>query len=203
MSQGAKTMNDRPGTEPTQAVIPVPLNEKLAASRLRNLVRADVELCFQCQKCASGCPVAYAMDYTPPQLLRMILLGMDDEVLGARTTWLCASCETCTTRCPQGIDIAGVMDGVREFAIAEGRRSPVPGTLAFFKAGVWNIRNFGRMYELGLIGMLKMKTREFTKDVNLGRKMFFRGKIKVLPIIRGRREIKKIFSRVKEKERGE
>ena len=180
---------------------PISLTERLPSSRLRGVTREKVQLCFQCQKCASGCPVAHAMDYTPPQLLRMILLGMDGEVFNARTMWLCASCETCTTRCPQGIDIAQVMDGVRAVMIAEKRPAAVPRALAFYKTGLWNIRTFGRMYELGLIGMLKLRTREFTKDVVLGSRMFFKGKIKILPSIRGRSDMKKIFSRAKEREK--
>ena len=190
-----------PPTGPT--VPPVSLNARLLSSQLHGLIGKKVELCFQCQKCASGCPVSYAMDYTPPQILRMILLGLDEEVLSARAPWLCASCETCTTRCPQGIDIAGIMDGVRSVAIAQGRRSPVPRPLAFYQSGLWSIRQFGRIYELGLIGLLKLKTREFMKDVDLGRKLFFKGKLKILPSIRGRRDIRRIFSRVKEKERAE
>ena len=181
---------------------PIALSNTLLSSSLRGQVTECVALCFQCQKCASGCPVAYAMDFTPPQLLRMILFGMDDEVLSAKTPWLCASCETCTTRCPQGIDIARVMDDVRQVAIREGRGSSVPGALAFYTTGFSNIRMFGRMYELGLAGLLKIKTREFTKDVNYGRRLFFKGKIKILPTLGGRREIKKIFKRVREKERG-
>ncbi len=182
---------------------PIHLSETLLSSRLRGLIPEKVELCFQCQKCASGCPVAYAMDYTPPQLLRMVLLGMDEEVLGAKTPLLCATCETCTTRCPQGIDIARVMDGVRAVAIAEGRRSAVPRAFAFYKTSLWNIKTFGRFYELGLIGMLKLKTREFTKDIGLGIKMLLKRKIKILPSFTGRREVRKIFSRVKEKERSQ
>ncbi len=181
---------------------PVSLSERLTSSRLRWLTHEKIQLCFQCQKCASGCPVAHAMDYTPPQLLRMILLGMDDEVLKAKTMWLCASCETCTTRCPQGIDIAQVMDSVRAVMISEKRPAAVPRALAFYKTGLWNIRTFGRMYELGLIGILKLKTREFTKDVGLGSRMFLKGKIKLLPSIRGRSDMRKIFSRAKEKDQG-
>ena len=33
----------------------------------------------------------------------------------ARTPiWICASCQTCTTRCPNGIDIAQLMDTLRQ-----------------------------------------------------------------------------------------
>ena len=52
---------------------PIALSSTLLSSSLRGQVTECVALCFQCQKCASGCPVAYAMDFTPPQLLRMIL----------------------------------------------------------------------------------------------------------------------------------
>ena len=182
---------------------PIPLTERLRSGRLRARIGEKTELCFQCQKCASGCPVAYAMDFTPPQIIRMILLGLDEEVMRAKTTWLCASCETCSTRCPQGIDIAGIMDGVRQVAFSEGRRSSVPAALAFYRTGVGNIRTFGRMYEIGLIAVLKARTRQLLKDVGLGRRMFFKGKLKLLPSITGTREIRRIYRRVKEKERGE
>ena len=50
----------------------------------------DVNLCFQCGKCAAGCPVAYAMDFTPTQLIHAIQLGIDDVVLHSKSMWLCA-----------------------------------------------------------------------------------------------------------------
>jgi heterodisulfide reductase subunit C len=190
------------GQGQNSAIPSVRLSETRLSSRLRGLIPEKIELCFQCQKCASGCPVAYVMDYTPPQLLRMILLGMDEQVFGAKTAWLCASCETCTTRCPQGIDIARVMDGVREAAIAEKKKAAVPRALAFNKLGVWNLKTFGRMYELGLIGLFKMKTFDFLSDIGLGRRLFFKGKIRLFPSFKGRRAMWRIASRVSKKESG-
>jgi heterodisulfide reductase subunit C len=142
------------------------------------------------------------MDFTPSQIIRMVLLGMDGEVFAATTPWLCASCETCTTRCPQAIDVARVMDGIRQVAIAEGRACAVPRALAFYKTGVWNLKAFGRMFELGLIGMFKMRTGDFMSDVDLGRRLFFRGKIRLLPSFKGWRAMRRIVSRIREKERG-
>lgn len=57
--------------------------------------------CYQCGKCSAGCPMVGYMDLPPSQVMRLIQLGRRDTVLGSRTIWLCASCETCTTRCPQ------------------------------------------------------------------------------------------------------
>ena len=55
--------------------------------------------------CSDGCPVAYVMDYYPNQIIHMVRLGLKDKILNSTTIWLCASCETCATRCPNEIDI--------------------------------------------------------------------------------------------------
>src|SRR5512135_3349627 len=57
--------------------------------------------CFQCHKCSTGCPIGPDMDFLPSQVMRLVHLGLEGEVLGSRAIWLCASCEACTTRCPQ------------------------------------------------------------------------------------------------------
>jgi Heterodisulfide reductase, subunit C len=83
----------------------------LSLSKLRSQFVRDVEeisgedllACNQCGKCSAGCPVAAAMDMLPSQVIRMAQLGMT-EVLQSRTIWICASCLTCVTRCPKGVD---------------------------------------------------------------------------------------------------
>ena len=66
--------------------------------------------CYQCGKCTAGCPTAFAMDYPPNQILRAIQLGMRDTVLSSKAIWLCASCETCGTRCPQDVDFPRIFE---------------------------------------------------------------------------------------------
>ena len=58
-------------------------------------------LCYQCVKCTSGCPLSDHFDLTPNQVMRSVQFN-DERVLESKTIWLCASCQTCTTRCPQG-----------------------------------------------------------------------------------------------------
>ncbi|MBW1768645.1 MAG: hypothetical protein JRJ65_16565 [Deltaproteobacteria bacterium] len=53
-----------------------------------------VSACYQCKKCSAGCPVTFAMDYLPNQMLHMIQIGLKEEVLKSATIWVCASCET-------------------------------------------------------------------------------------------------------------
>lgn len=76
--------------------------------------------CNQCGKCSAGCPAAGAMDLLPNQVLRLAQLGLE-EVLSSRTIWLCASCLTCLSRCPKGVDLPRVMEALRRLALrAEG-----------------------------------------------------------------------------------
>ncbi len=161
----------------------------------------DVNLCFQCNKCASGCPVSYAMDHTPSQLVYAIQLGLTDLVLHSKTIWLCASCQTCTTRCPQDLDVAGVMDAVRAIAQRRKIKAKIPEITAFYKSSLRNINLLGRMYELGLIVALKLLTRNLTKDIGLGIKMLTKGRLNILPSLGGALAARKIFSQVQAMEK--
>ena len=157
----------------------------------------NVNLCYQCRKCAAGCPISYAMDYKPAQLIHAIRLGMDELVLNSKTMWLCASCETCTTRCPQEVDVAKVMDAVKIVVLRKGIKPAIPEVASFYKAALGNIKMCGRMFEVGMIVELKLRTLKFFKDAGLGMKMFLKGKLKIIPSLSSARTTWKIFRRVK------
>lgn len=161
----------------------------------------NVNICFQCGKCAAGCPISYAMDQKPAQLIHAIRLGMDDLAFESTTMWLCASCETCTTRCPQELDVAKVMDAVKITAVRQGVKPTISQVAAFYRAALANIKKCGRMYEMGMIVGLKMRTFEFFKDAQLGMKMFRKGKLKLIPSLTGSARTWKIFNRVKKIEK--
>jgi len=80
----------------------------------------DLLACNQCGKCSAGCPVVAAMDVLPSQVIRMAQLGMEDEVLESKTIWICASCLTCVTRCPKGVDLPRLMEAMRQIALRRG-----------------------------------------------------------------------------------
>lgn len=161
----------------------------------------QVDACFQCGKCASGCPVAFAMDYTPTQLVHLIQLGQREEVLSSRTIWLCSACQTCSTRCPQGVDLAEVMDALRIIAAREHRAAPVPAVPAFLRHSIGNIGVFGRTYELGLMASLKLSTGDIRQDLGLGLRMLGKGKFNLLPGFRGSGTARRIIRRVKAREK--
>jgi len=164
-----------------------------------------VSLCYQCNKCSSGCPVTFAMDPAPHVLMRMAQLGWKDRVLSSLTPWVCASCETCTTRCPNEIDVARVMDTLRQTAeTAPPGAEDVP---KFHEAFLTSIKARGRVYEVGmLLGYTlktdvraKIKNRELLREAKLGWNMFTRGKMRLLPHrVKGIEDIRKIFERREE-----
>jgi len=86
--------------------------------------------CIQCGTCSATCPTAYAMDYSPRQLWRMVKVGMRDEVLNSRTFWLCTTCKACQVRCPRGIDLMDTMIALKEYAF--GERINVPEGMEAF-----------------------------------------------------------------------
>ncbi len=73
--------------------------------------------CYQCGCCSAACPVASDMDLLPNQVMRYIQMGLTDEVLSSNTMWICATCYSCQARCPRGIDIAKVMEALRQIKL--------------------------------------------------------------------------------------
>jgi CO dehydrogenase/acetyl-CoA synthase alpha subunit len=78
-------------------------------SEVEEISGQKVSACFQCAKCTGGCPVIWAMDIHPHQVLRYAQLGLADELLHSKTLWICASCQTCDSRCPREVDIPKVI----------------------------------------------------------------------------------------------
>jgi heterodisulfide reductase subunit C len=85
-------------------------------ARVEELSGEDIDLCFQCGACSSGCPLTNEMDLLPSTVIRYAQLGME-EVLDSNTIWVCSTCFNCEVRCPRGIDIANVMEALRQLML--------------------------------------------------------------------------------------
>jgi heterodisulfide reductase subunit C len=163
---------------------------------------ANVRICYQCGKCSAGCPVAYAMDLLPSQVMRLVQLGLKDEVLSSSTIWLCASCETCATRCPREIEIVEVMDALRRMASAEGFVHQVREVPVFVRTFLKNLSWFGRLYEAALVGAYNLKSGHIAKDIDKAPEMLLKRKIALLPPrVKGKSEVRRIMKRVSEIEK--
>lgn len=157
----------------------------------------NVHSCFQCGTCSGGCPFVFAMDYTPRQILRMVQLGMKQEVFSSYTIWLCASCYTCAVRCPRGIDIPEIMAALKSVAINQGikveSKSPI-----LYKAFLDIVKKYGRLYEPELMQKFMLKggksLGDFLGDISLGLNFFMKGKLSLHPHkIKNLKDIEIIF----------
>ena len=169
------------------------------------LVQADLTVtsCFQCRKCSAGCPLTFAMDLLPDQVIRMALLGQEERLLGARTIWVCSGCMTCTSRCPNGIDIAGVMDWLKEEAVRRGRGISEAEVAQFHRLFLESVRaGGGRLAETRLLRRFTFyKVRrqfnfaELKQNLHLGWQLWRRGRVRLTgpPALRGKAEIREIF----------
>jgi heterodisulfide reductase subunit C len=160
----------------------------------------DLNLCYQCLKCTAGCPTAPYMDIRPNNIIRMIQMGMKEEVLGSSAIWLCVSCETCGTRCPNKIDIGVLMDALREMAVEEGVEAKEKNIHLLHEAFIQSIKRGGRIHEATMLIDYKLRSKDFLTDLVPGMKLFIKGKIPLFPdFIKGKGEIKRIFERCKKK----
>jgi heterodisulfide reductase subunit C len=164
---------------------------------IEELSGQDIKNCYQCGKCSAGCPIAADMDLPPNQVIRLLQLGLTDVALRSRTIWLCASCETCTTRCPREVDLAAVMDALRNLALREGVRSPERVVPFFNRIFLSLVKRYGRVYEMELIGRFNTGTFNFFKDVMKAPKLFFKGRLKLWPSFTGRKLANPVFKDVK------
>ncbi|MEW6447403.1 MAG: 4Fe-4S dicluster domain-containing protein [Bacillota bacterium] len=152
--------------------------------------------CYQCGKCTAGCPVAFAMDYKPNQIVRLLQLGYKDKVLGSRAIWVCSGCFTCTTRCPCNIDIAQVMDNLRIVARQEGKTEQSRRAVLFNELFLQSVRRNGRVFETGVAAAFNLSLRKPLYDAELGRFLLKRGKLRLMPVrIRKTQEIARLFAK--------
>ena len=163
--------------------------------------------CYQCRKCTNGCPVTFAMDLYPDEVIRLAILGQRERVLGCRTIWVCAACETCTTRCPNEVKIAEMMDCLKEMAIRTGVPLPEPKILKLHEAFLNNLNHWGRVYETALLPTYLLKSGElkekwkagtYSNDIKLGLRMLSKRRFPLLPKpIKGKQEVQKILANSK------
>ncbi len=173
----------------SRPMVDVPLMERVNA-----LAEQQVELCYHCHKCTSGCPAAAEMRYGPDQILLLVQLGQKDRLLSSADLWLCAGCETCATRCPNEIDIARVVDALRQIAMAEGVPSADSGSVKFHRLFLFLVERLGRMNEAGLLGAHKLWTGNLFSDLGSGAQMVIKGKIPLVPhLVKGRAQLGRLF----------
>ncbi len=151
--------------------------------------------CYQCGNCTAGCPYNFAYDIPVSRIMRLLQLGRRDEILQCKSLWLCATCQSCTTRCPNGIDVARIVDVLRHMAREAGYATE-RNVKAFGDAFLESVEKHGRVFEVGVVAGYVRKTGRFWTDIELGPKMLPKGKLGLRPhSIQGAEHIARIFRR--------
>jgi len=165
--------------------------------------RANVSLnkCFQCKKCSVGCPVSGHIKESPSEIIRRLQLGAGKELLETPLIWTCLSCETCTARCPNGIDFAAVVDALRTLAVENNCPMPEGNAPLFNKLFLDTVKSYGRTYDLQMIGLHKIRTHNLKQDMDKFPTMLSKGKMAILPPSGANRSLaKKVFKRTAKKD---
>jgi heterodisulfide reductase subunit B len=162
------------------------------AEYIRRETGDNVFLCYQCVKCTSGCPVVEHFDLTPTQVIRSLQFD-DASALESEAIWQCASCYTCSARCPMEIDVAGVMRALCLESKRRGIRPALPDVDRFNTAFAWVVKRFGRIHEMTLVVLFNLLRRKPLGDWRTGVEMLKRRRLRLLPrFVRPRKKVERI-----------
>ncbi len=173
---------------------------------LEVLTGENALLCYQCKRCTLGCPSAYAMRMKPHEMMRALQLGLKEEIYWSGVIWICISCETCNTRCPQKINILRVINGLRELALAKkvDYYNPYPAIPGFHRLFISLAARFGRMYELGLALLINLKMLTPFKDIDLAAAMLRKGRLRLIPhSSRGAKKLRQLMAQIRKLEQSD
>ncbi len=82
-------------------------------------------VCTTCGSCASACPISGVDGMDPRKMVRMAVLGLEQEILDSQWPWKCTMCGKCERACPQNVEIVALVHRIRSLR----ERPKVPGPL--------------------------------------------------------------------------
>jgi len=173
--------------------------------------------CYQCRRCAAGCPVGEETGYiTPDRLIRTITLGDREDALSNELVWKCVSCYTCGTRCPNDIQTARITETLKKMAKEEHIEPLRPEVAHFHDAFVTSGLRWGRVNEMEFINSYELKNfwmnlkrmkfkaifDESLSQAKLGLALLRHKRLHFgFLSSKGRKEIKRLHKRNKEKQK--
>jgi heterodisulfide reductase subunit C len=165
--------------------------------------------CIQCGTCTGSCPVSYAMDISPREVIARFRAGDIESLLRSRTIWTCASCYNCTVRCPAEIKITDLLYALKRMSMDQGihpKRFPV---YVFSESFVKMVTKYGRNWEVGMFERYKRRTTFpflglFTtmRMLPVFLRLWRKGRVGLMPKrIRGIRDLRSIIKKAEQMER--
>jgi heterodisulfide reductase subunit C2 len=171
--------------------------------------------CYQCKRCAAGCPVGEETGYvTPDRLIRMITLGDQENALNNQLVWKCVSCYTCGTRCPNNIHSARITETIKKMAKERHLEPLEPKVVHFHSTFVNSGLRWGRVNEMEFMSFYELKSTltglkhtrfkavfsELLTQIKLGLKMVGKKRMHFgFQSAKGRKEIKRLHKKTRGK----
>ena len=172
--------------------------EELQASDDLFPIQEMIRSCIQCGTCSASCPNEFAMDRTPRQLWRMVLMGQKQEIFKSKTFALCSTCYYCTLRCPRGLPLTEAMSALKQIAAGENITRYRQSTL-FYKNFINSVRRHGRVNEMEFMTLYFAALKNPLTPLRfapLGITLMWKGKVSRLPPINRKRPLESIFRSV-------
>lgn len=196
---------------------PLTVEPEVAVSLLQEVeerCKQDLNACYQCRRCAAGCPVGEETGVTPDRLIRMILLGDRETAMNNLLVWKCVACYTCGARCPNNIQTAKITEALKQMGKKAGLKPCKPRIADFHDAFMTSTSHFGRFNEIEgmaiyetktaikelLQGKLKAVLDEMVSQAKLGTAMAKKKRMHVgVDMIKNRSELKALFKKAKKR----
>ena len=166
-------------------------------------VKEMLQACIQCGTCTASCPNAFAMDYTPRKLWRLVQADMVDAVFKSKTFILCSSCYYCTLRCPRGLPLTRAMGLLTQMAQTQNPE-PFKQSHRFYQEFIQSVRRHGRVNETEFMSLffLSMKSPILPfKYAALGVKLMQKRKVSIPNLNIWKKDqngLEKIFDKIRE-----
>jgi heterodisulfide reductase subunit C len=97
----------------------------LSKRERRKLATQYADLCLTCGTCAGGCPVTGVDGLDVRKAVRLVVLGLEQELVDSKFPWVCTLCGRCEHACPMNIDLLAMLRSARTMR----ERDKVPGVL--------------------------------------------------------------------------
>lgn len=146
--------------------------------------------------------MAEMMDIKPAQIMHNIRLNRKEAVLNSTAIWLCVGCETCSARCPQGVEPAAAMNSARLMAMKEGVPPRVREVAIYYKGFVDNMRLNGKIHDASVAGITQLLTGQLVDNLPLAWNLFKRGRVKMPPLPFRGSKFRKVYQKAFEIEQG-
>jgi len=160
------------------------------------------EFCYQCGLCTASCRTAFAMRYTPRQVMNLLQLGCEDEAVASGSGLLCTACYSCTFRCPRGVAVTDMMAAIQRRNLASKHADS--DLRRFYRSFMRTIERHGRFHEV------EFMTRYFgpnplllKAEFGVGLQLLIKGKISLnAPAMKNPKAVAAMFRKAEEIESG-